>query len=337
MNEQPDHIDALIARYLTGEASAAEIAFLEEWKNRNDENRRHFEQFEFIFNGAATALDEGEYDADSAWNSVRQRLSSKGKSTSFNPRNSSFTPILRLAAALALFITVGLFVYRFSTTPDAEPLMLATDRTILSDSLSGGIDVVLNKKTSIEYIFDAKRKTHSATLTGEAYFNVDHGKEETFIVQAEETFIKDVGTSFNVRAYPGSDTIEVLVDEGEVLFYTDSDPGIALKANERGVYNKRAKTFSIVPLEPNITSYANRSFIFNDFPLEEVVETLNHVYETRISIGENIRECRLTVSFNNEQIEEIAQVIAETLNLTVSRSGNVIMLTGKGCEERDAI
>src|SRR3546814_1415554 len=66
----------------------------------------------------------------------------------------------------------------------------------------------------------------------------------------------------------------------------------------------RSKTFSIVPLEPNITSYANRSFIFNDFPLEEVVETLNHVYETRISIGENIRECRLTVSFNNEQIEE---------------------------------
>src|SRR3546814_5251815 len=115
-------------------------------------------------------------------------------------------------------LVTGVQTCALPISPDAEPLMLATDRTILSDSLSGGIDVVLNKKTSIEYIFDAKRKTHSATLTGEAYFNVDHGKEETFIVQAEETFIKDVGTSFNVRAYPGSDPIELLVDEGAVLF-----------------------------------------------------------------------------------------------------------------------
>lgn len=337
MNEQPDHIDALIARYLTGEASAAEITFLEEWKNKRAENVLHFQQFELIFNGAAPALDEGDFDTDSAWDSVRQRLSSRRKSVFFNSRTIDFIPFLRLAAALAIFVTVGLFIYRFISSPDMEPLRLATDRNVLSDSLPGGIDVVLNKKTSIEYFFDEKKNIHSATLKGEAYFDVDNGDEEIFIVQADETFVKDVGTSFNVQAYPGSDSIEVLVDEGEVLFYTSSNPGIALKANERGIYNKKKKTFAIVALEPNITSYANRSFIFNNFSLEEVVETLNGVYETRISIGENLRECRLTVSFENERIDEIAQVIAETLNLSVSRSGNVIMLTGKGCEEADAI
>lgn len=336
MNGPSEHIDALIARCLAGEASTAEVAFLEEWKNQRDENLRHYQQFETIFNGAAAEVDRG-FDADSAWNSIRQRLQPRRKSIFFNPREIDFRQLLRFAATLILFISVGLLVYRFANAPASEPFIIATDRSVLSDTLPGGTEVVLNKRTSIEYTFDAENNTHSATLTGEAYFNVDHGEEEVFIVQAEETFIKDIGTSFNVQAYPGSDTVEVLVDEGEVLFYTTSNPGISLKANERGVYNKKTKTFATAPLMPNTTSYVSRSFIFNDYPLEKVVETLNGVYETRINIGENLRECRLTVSFDNEQIDEIAQVIAETLGLTASRSGNVIMLTGKGCEEANAI
>lgn len=336
MNLEPDHTDAHIARYLTGEASGEEIASLEAWKKQSDANLRYFQQFQLIFNSAASAFDKDEFDADAAWNNLRQRLPASSTAARPQARQIDFRPFLRLAAALALFLTVGIFLYRFANSPDADPIRLAAQTTVMSDTLPGGIAVFLNKRTSIEYTFDEHNNVHSAALAGEAYFNVHQGDEEAFIVRADETFIEDVGTSFNVRAYPASDSIEVLVDEGEVRFYTKANPGISLTANQRGIYNKRTKTFVIAAHKPNITAYMSKSFVFDNYPLAEVVETLNRVYETRISIPENLKGCRLTVSFDNERIDEIAQVIAETLSLTVSRSGNVIMLTGKGCEA-DAI
>jgi hypothetical protein len=39
------------------------------------------------------------------------------------------------------------------------------------------------------------------------------------------------------------------------------------------------------------------------------------------------------VSFNNEDIDEIASVMAETLGLTIKKSGNEIRLEGSGCED----
>lgn len=336
MNLEPDHIDAHIARYLAGEASAEETAFLEAWKKQSDTNLRYFQQFELIFNSAATAFDKDVFDSDRAWINLRERLPRASISPRSHSRRLDFRPFLRLAAALVLFVTVGLFLYRFADAPDAETIRLVSQTTAMSDTLPGGIAVFLNKRTSIEYAFNEDNNIHSAALAGEAYFNVDQGDDEEFIVRADETFIKDVGTSFNVRAYPASDSIEVLVDEGEVLFYTKANPGISLTANQRGIYNKSTKTFAIAAHKPNITAYMNKSFVFDNYPLAEVVATLNQVYQTRISIGENLKPCRLTVSFENERIDEIAQVIAETLSLTVSKSGNVIMLTGKGCEA-DAI
>ena len=40
-----------------------------------------------------------------------------------------------------------------------------------------------------------------------------------------------------------------------------------------------------------------------------------------------------TLSFNNESIDEISEIIAETLGLSLSKSQNTITLKGDGCTE----
>ena len=334
MNKEQDHIDALIARYLDGEASASEIALLEEWRSRSADNQRHFRHFKLIFENAATAFPDEEFNTDAAWERVRKKLPKQGKTVSFYPSVSQ-RMVLRFAAALALFITVGVFVYRFANTADPEAVRLASGQIMLSDTLPDGSDVFLNRQTTIEYTYHSEKNTVKADLVGEAYFDINHDEEKVFIVEAEGTLIKDIGTAFNVRAYPDSSTIEVFVEEGEVIFYTEENPGISLKANARGVYHKDTRKFTIADPKPNITSYKSKAFVFSNQSLAAVAEKLNDVYNTRIEVGENLKDCRITVSFNEESVEEIAEIITETLGLSLSRSGNTITLKGEGCGEAE--
>jgi hypothetical protein len=56
------------------------------------------------------------------------------------------------------------------------------------------------------------------------------------------------------------------------------------------------------------------------------------VYDSKIIVPEHLRNCHVTVSFHDETLEEIAAIIAETLNLSTKVSGKFIELEGPACE-----
>jgi transmembrane sensor len=335
LNIKPEHIDDLIAHYLVGEAPPEQVAFVEEWKNKNESNRRYFEQFKLIYEMAATVPGTADFDTDTAWRKLRTKLrvKGKGKTTPMHAEYRGYKFFLRIAAGIIILLTIGLFAYNVFRNNSPQSLQLLADQNTEADTFPDGSDVFLNRQTKIEYFFNKKNNIHRAKLAGEAYFNINHDDDKTFIVEAEGVFIKDIGTSFNVKAYPGSPTIEVVVEEGEVMFYTEGNPGIYLRAHGKGIYDKNTKTFTVAEPEPNVTSYKTKFFSFSDHSLDMVVATLNDVYTSKIQIDENLKNCRLTVSFNDENIDEIANIIAETLGLAVSKSGDVIRLKGSSCGE----
>lgn len=329
MNTSSDHIDDLIASYLAGEASADQIALLETWKEQSESNRRYFEQLRLIFEKAATVTSVGEFDTDKAWEAVRRKLP-HARPVEVLESDRPYT-YWRMAAGIILLIAAGVFTYQFFSQTENVSVQLVSAGQTAADTLPDGSNVFLNRETRVDYTFDAKANRHTAKLSGEAYFNIEHQENKTFIVEAQGTFIKDIGTSFNVKAYPDSHTIEVVVEEGEVMFYTKSDSGVYVKAHGKGIYNRDTGKFTVAQPEANVTAYKTKFFNFSDHSLATVVRSLNDVYSTQIEIDPRLKDCRLTVSFNNETIEEIAQVIAETLGLTVSRDGEVIKLKGSGC------
>jgi ferric-dicitrate binding protein FerR (iron transport regulator) len=335
LNTSPDHIEDLIANYLVGEATPEQIIFVEGWRNKNENNRRYFEHLRLIFEKSASSPAAGQFDTDLAWQKLRAKLAVKreSKTIHLNPGYSPYKIFLRIAAGIVMLLTVGFFTYNFFRNDAVQSLEILSDKKTEADTLPDGSDVFLNRKTKIEYTFNRKSNIHRAKLVGEAYFNINHDDNKTFIVEAEGVFVRDIGTSFNVKAYPGSPTVEVVVEEGEVMFFTEGNPGIYLKANGKGIYNKNTKTFTVAEPEPNVSSYKTKFFSFSDQSLEMVVKTLNDVYEPDIDLDNGLRACRLTVSFNDENIEEIANIIAETLGLTVSKAGNVIRLKGSSCGE----
>jgi len=322
-------IDELIAKYLAGEAQPDEIAWVEKWERETEGNRKYLDQFRMIFNKAANVREWQEFNTDAAWNNLKSKLSAPRGKVRTLPTQSNRNYYLRIAASILLVMSVGLSVYKFLSP--SKPLEVITGRQTAGDTLPDGSNVFLNKESKLAYTYDKKQKTHTVKLKGEAYFNIHHEDDKKFIVEAEGLYIRDIGTAFNVTAYPESNTVEVVVVEGEVEFFTDTNPGIRLTAGGKGVYNKDTKAFSIEQPESNVLAYKTKFFSFSDTDLGSAVESLNAVYDKKIVISDSLKACHLTVSFNDEDISEIAAVIAETLGLSLKESETEIVLEGKGC------
>jgi ferric-dicitrate binding protein FerR (iron transport regulator) len=239
----------------------------------------------------------------------------------------------RVAASITVVLGIGFLAYRLMNPNAVKSMEVVAQKETKADTLPDGSGVFLNKKTELAYTYDKTKKNHVVKLKGEAYFNIHHDDDKTFIIDAAGVLIRDIGTSFNVKAYPEDNTVEVVVEEGKVMFYTDTDTGIYLSANGKGIYNKTTKTFSIEQPEENVLAYKTRFFSFSDTDLRTAVEALNNVYDKKIVLSENLYSCHLTVSFNNEDIDEIAEIMAETLGLTIKNSANEIRLEGAGCEQ----
>ena len=334
MNYNVDHIDDLIGKYLAGEAAEDEINFIELWTKESEGNRKYFDHCKLIFDKTFEVKTLQEFDADAAWARMKSKLQpERGRTVAFPVERSGRNLIWRVAASILIVFGIGYFAYNLTSSPPSSEVQLIAETATKTDTLPDGSDVFLNKQTELVYTYDKQKKNRVVKLKGEAYFNINQDKENNFVIEVDGVFIRDIGTSFNVKAYPDENTIEVVVEEGKVMFYTDTDSGIYLSEKGKGIYNRTTKNFSIEQPEENVLAYKTKLFSFTDTDLRTAVATLNEVYDKKIVLSENLNSCRLTVSFDNEDVDEIAAIMAETLGLTIHKSGSEIRLEGSGCEK----
>ena len=330
MNPAADHIDELLAKHIAGEATADEVATITSWVEESPDNKSYFEDFKTISERVSKLKDIQPYDEDAAWNKLKEKLA--GKTIPLKPRKEF--SMLRVAAAISFIVVAGVSVFLWLSRP-ADLMEIAAEEGTLDQSLPDGSVAFLNKRSMLAYSYNPLKKERKVKLTGEAYFDVKHEEEKPFIIETDDVIIEDIGTTFNVKAFPDSITVEVFVETGEVAFYTKENPGIKLTAGQTGVYNRSTKSFAKF-LEPdtNRLAYKTGVFTFHDTDLESVVTSLNTVYDKKVRINNDaLKTCRLNVSFRNESIEVIVEILAETLGLTITNTENEIILDGAGCSE----
>jgi len=329
MMEQKD-IDNLIAKVLSGEANREELLQLKNWTKANKENQTYYEESKSIFERISALKEEVPVNTELAWKKLEPKLNAPEARVIPLFRRKG---ILQAAASILLLVSLG-FVLNWLFGPTAkESMELATTFEIQEKNLPDGSRVVLDKNSRLTYSL-TKKNVRQVKLTGLAHFEVVHDDQKPFVIEVNEVFIKDIGTSFVVKALPESDLVEVSVEEGEVQFYTEKNTGLRLIKDEKASYNKQSKTF--VKLSPTIGNkhfnHSARQFNFENTPLSDVVEELNAVYNSDIRLeNSRIGACRLSVSFNNEKLDVLLSVIAETLNLRVKQQDSTIILQGEAC------
>ncbi|MBL7943373.1 MAG: FecR domain-containing protein [Flavobacteriales bacterium] len=324
MDQEQTHIDDLLVRVLTGEASTEERARVDHMIATDASVRLQYVQWKKILSHASPG--NLVFDTDRAWERVELKLQGFRKTT----RVVRFTA-WRIAASVAALAGISLLVYFFTQSQEVS-MTLSANNTVVTDTLPDGSSISLNRGSTLA--FHAEKGKRVARLTGEARFEVTHNEKEKFVVEVLDVFVEDLGTVFNVRTSENADTVEVNVSEGEVRLYGKDMEGIALVAGEMARYVKSENRISkIGQADENAASYADLIFRFRDTPLKHVIKKLNEVYDTHIElVGHNLDQCRITVTFEEETIETIADVIAQTLDLEVQHVGKTIRLAGAGCE-----
>jgi len=315
-----DHMDDLIGKVLAGEASVEELREVEQWRLADSQNQKYYDQVRAIFGKAAATPVQVQFDTDQAWQRVRAKIGKETRVVPLMPSRANNWPVLRLAAGVIILLAAGIFAGRWLFAPTESLAVVSTNKTV-QDTLPDGSTAFLNKRSSIDYEYNPREKTRKVKLKGEGYFDVKHEETKPFVIETEGVFVRDLGTTFNVKSYPDKDTVEVIVQSGEVQFYTLHDDGLNLKAGETGIYTKRGKIFTkIARADTNALAYKTGVFSFHSTDLRSVIDRINEVYESNITLTDaQLGNCRLTATFTNESIDTVVEVIAETMGLQVEK------------------
>ncbi len=335
MKDKLENIDEIIAKYLAGEATKEEVTLLEEWRNLSNENNSEFDLFKKLLSQADTLKEVMQVDTDKAWNQVKNKIYPIDLKVKHLPASSflPFAPFIRIAAIILLVAGLGTAAY-FLLKPGKKEIIIASNQSVQKSTLPDGSTLTLNKNSLITYDQNSFSKKRTIHLSGEAFFDVKHDEHSPFVIETRGLMIEDIGTSFNVKSNQESNVIIITVVSGTVKLFTLNNSGMLLLAGEEAIYNLKTKTFEkSTTINKNISSYKDKIFIFDNTDLEMVIKLLNEIYQSDIEFeNENLKSCKLTATFNNENIDDVVNIISETLGLTIEKTDHSIILQGEGCK-----
>jgi transmembrane sensor len=323
-------MDELIAKYLAGEALPDEAIMLDEWLQQSPENEAYF-----MASKQVLQIKTNPVNTEKMYAGILTEITHQNKTLAQKPvQIKTFFTLWGVAASLFILAFIGLMVKVYVNKNTALPDELIASADVIKETvLNDGTKVALNKHATLTVVGDFNNKQRKLKLEGEAFFEVVHDDEKPFVIDAGGINIIDVGTAFNVRALPQSDSVFVDVTEGIVELMNES-VYLRLEQNQSAVYIRSSNQLIASGFaNPNINAYQTKAFKFKSLTLIEVVEAVNSVYGMSIAIDNpKLNSCKITVDFNNDSVETIVSIIAETLDLSYHKNANgVYVLTGSSC------
>lgn len=310
-----------ITAYLAGEADAKLRAAVERWAASDPAHARELGALRTAWDWAGETGAVPGVDVEAAWGKVLARADAASAQGRVVPMRRPW----RWVAAAATVAGLAVAVRMLFMAP--APEYLATDQAVHA-SLADSSAVVLSPHTALVADLGRQRRVR---LEGQAYFEVKRDAARPFIVEAGPVQVMVLGTGFEVSAYDTSGVVRVLVRHGHVRVAAGGD-SLHLYAGEGAAYRKAEHRLERMEL-PSCVHWGDRILHFDQASMAEVVRCMENLYAVRITLsGPGIGRCRLTADFEDEPVERILQVVAETFGLRVETAGDGhYTLAGDGC------
>ena len=336
-----------LARYLAGESSAAESERIGQWLAEHKADAALVAALDKALAGLVLPV-HGDTDVDRALaRVVERRDAANGDPTVPSRRTarelrhsrrtaSTWRATAILAAAAAVVLAARLLLQRGD---EGRPSVAdgGRGRTYATavgkrDSLRlpDGGRVVLGPASKLVVAPAYGRGMREVELHGEAYFDVVHDTTRPFIVRAGDVSVRDVGTSFAVRADSGT-RVQVVVTAGSVNLRSAAiaDSGVLLAAGDIGTVQPdgRVTIKRTVPAEQYL-AWMRDSLVFRDASLAEVGEELRRWYGVVLRVDDpSLAERHLTMTFAGDPLDRVLRVIGLGLGADVERRGDTAVVS----------
>jgi transmembrane sensor len=259
MDSTPEHIWLLIARKLSGEATADELHELEGLLRQNPDAGYSKEVFNDLWQ---SPVKQDRQYAENRYKELVQQIKNMGidegrftqddhfidneREEEVPVRSSKKSWIVALvSAAVVISIAGSIWFLQGSGNSSAGTAEAQIKNQISTKNgsktslvLPDGSKVWLNAGSQLDYDKNYGNKIREVSLVGEAYFDVVKNPERPFIIHTRKMDIKVLGTAFNVKCYPGEKTTETSLVRGSIeVTLKDRQEKIMMKPNEKLVIN----------------------------------------------------------------------------------------------------
>ena len=338
-----DATERLIARYVTGDCSAAEAEAVRAWAAVVPARARYLDELEQSWRAAGAAPQQ--WDSAAGWAAVRDRLA--GPRPAHRPAlaatGSAWTR--RLAAAgiviAAAALTFRVFAPGAHHRPPAPMRTVTTRRGELADVyLSDGTRVRLGTMSTLRFASPLGARERDVYLEGEALFDVAHDSLAPFTVRTRQGTARDLGTRFDVAAYPLDSTMTVAVAEGRVLVAApheaascgDGSASAVLGAGDLGRLDGGAcvrvhRGASIA----RYLAWTDHRLVFENAPLREVLPSLGRWYDVDFRLADSaLAGRRLTATLTSQSLPELMRELSLAIDVRIRQRGRVVTLSPAG-------
>jgi transmembrane sensor len=344
----------LLQRYLDGRCTPAEQARVAQW-------------YEQLHEQAATTPPLPSQHQQAVEAAIWQRLRldpvtpPKTKPT---PRLRRLTrnlwqqPQLRWAASIGLLALGlgGLLPYALRWQAAPAPTATSTDhgwtrhrnttQQVQQLQLPDDSHVALQPGSSLRYTTALAGPRREVYLEGEAFFQVHKNPQRPFLVFTNQVVTTVLGTSFDVKAYPGQAQALVAVREGKVavqpretaqLDVTPAHPakmGVLLLPNQQVVYSVASRRLK-KELVDKPAVLVPQAFEFEERPVAEVFAALEKAYGVPIHYDQQkLAGCTVTITFYDEPLFEKLGLLCKSLGAYYTLADTQITIHSTGCQAR---
>lgn len=345
----------ILYKYIDGSCSKEELAQLAKWLQEKPSNEDFFKTF--IENAYKEKNIEFEADAQKAWKEFQKKYVHPSNVTSISgeriPQKSGVkghpaTVTVHkksnwhwyYAAAAAMLIVAALFFYKHNSVEPGDNQLAFQNITTAKGQrktleLNDGTHIILNSESKISIPKNYGLASRTIYLQGEAFFKVVHNKNHPFMVVANHTFVKDIGTQFNVMAYdPAQIVVAVkqgLVSFGEIKHGKPQKELGEISPNRMGVLENTGKfTLENISDLNRYTGWTDGKLVFRNTPFRDVVKRLERWYDIDCKIEDpNLKNRTLTATYDNMSMDDVLKVLSLSLNITYEQHNKTIIFRDK--------
>lgn len=362
--ETQSRIWNLLVKKDRGTASKAELLELAQLLAGQPDIQKMIEDLDSYWSSVAGAPESEQMKAMSDSNRLlaQTKLDLSGHRHTYNNRRT----LKKLIAVVAIILTIigtVTFVYLVVAHSTHNINIVRTKNGSKTEiTLPDGSRVSMNGGSELSYPDNFKNSsTREVTICGEAYFDVKHDSSHPFIIHTQYLDIRDIGTVFNVRAYPNetseatliSGSIEVnirdkpetvlrLKPREKVIFAADTPASSASKPKSHPLSQGTLKVMKVAPIVGSSgdtivpeTAWTKNQLVFRSEAFGSLAGRMERWFNVKFYfINNDVRQYVFTGIFEAETLEESLRELqlSRPFNFTVTKDSVIITGNQPGSE-----
>lgn len=240
------------------------------------------------------------------------------------------------AAAVALLMVFSGLYYYYQLSPtgrDAYTIIRAENGVHKRVRLVDGSTVILNAATTLLIPADYNQGERQLVLRGEASFAVKTDADRPFKVQSGALQTTVLGTTFNIKAYPGQEMHYVSVSGGSVRVRTGEEEASAyvLRAHEGLRYQAAQGKVQLEVISGDAAAdWQSGVLNFSQYTIADMVHELQRQFDIPMQLKSTPADTgHYMIRFQRQSLEEILTVLSGLTGINYYKEGGTIIIHTK--------